>query len=161
MRTEALTWIGIEFCIAQSAFFAGLNLAIFSVSRLRLEVEAAGGNANAVRLLELRRDSNLTLAAIVWGNVGTNVLLTLLSGSVLRGLAAFAFSSRSELSPALISSGDCCAGSRPRKTLQRRRCSIRREEQHNPVRARACEIEPPTGELARAVYTNEEPAWIP
>jgi CBS domain containing-hemolysin-like protein len=60
MRTEALTWIGIAFCIAQSAFFAGLNLAIFSVSRLRLEVEAAGGNANAVRLLELRRDSNLT-----------------------------------------------------------------------------------------------------
>jgi hypothetical protein len=43
MRTEALTWIGIAFCIAQSAFFAGLNLAIFSVSRLRLEVEAAGG----------------------------------------------------------------------------------------------------------------------
>ena len=92
MRTEALIWIGIAFCIAQSAFFAGLNLAIFSVSRLRLEVEAAGGNANAVRLLDLRRDSNLTLAAIVWGNVGTNVLLTLLSGSVLRGLAAFAFS---------------------------------------------------------------------
>jgi cyclin M-like protein len=92
MRTEALISIGIAFCIAQSAFFAGLNLAIFSVSRLRLEVEAAGGNANAVRLLDLRRDSNLTLAAIVWGNVGTNVLLTLLSGSVLRGLAAFAFS---------------------------------------------------------------------
>jgi metal transporter CNNM len=92
MKIEALTWLGIVFCIAQSGFFAGLNLAIFSISRLRLEVEAAGGNPNAVRLLELRKDSNLTLATIVWGNVGTNVLLTLLSDSVLTGLAAFAFS---------------------------------------------------------------------
>jgi metal transporter CNNM len=92
MKIEALTWLGIAFCIAQSGFFAGLNLAIFSISRLRLEVEAAGSNPNAVRLVELRQDSNLTLATIVWGNVGTNVLLTLLSDSVLTGVAAFAFS---------------------------------------------------------------------
>ncbi len=88
----SLVWVGIALCLAQSALFSGLNLAVFSVSRLRLEVEAAGGNSNAVNLLGLRRDSNLVLATVLWGNVATNVLLTLLSGSVLTGIVAFAFS---------------------------------------------------------------------
>jgi hypothetical protein len=87
-----LVWLGITLCLAQSALFSGLNLAVFSVSRLRLEVEAASGNPNAATLLGLRRDSNLVLATILWGNVATNVLLTLLSGSVLTGTAAFVFS---------------------------------------------------------------------
>ena len=85
-------WIGIAFCITQSAIFSGLNLAIFSISKLRLEVEAAGGNRDAVELLALRQDSNLTLATVLWGNVTINVLLTLLSDSVLAGIGAFAFS---------------------------------------------------------------------
>lgn len=85
-------WVGIVLCIAQSALLSGLNLAVFSISRLRLEVEAANGNPNAIKLLRLRRDSNLILATILWANVATNVLLTLLSGSVLTGLAAFIFS---------------------------------------------------------------------
>jgi metal transporter CNNM len=72
--------------------FSGLNLAIFSITKLRLEVEAAGGNRDAVGLLALRKDSNLTLATVLWGNVTINVLLTLLSDSVLAGLGAFAFS---------------------------------------------------------------------
>lgn len=91
-QAEAMIWLGIALCVVQSAIFSGLNLAVFSISRLRLEIEAAGGNPQAVRLLGLRKDSNLTLATILWGNVSTNVLLTLLSGSVLAGVAAFAFS---------------------------------------------------------------------
>jgi len=87
-----LVWISIAFCVTQSAVFSGLNLAIFSVSKLRLEVEAAGGNLAATRVLDLRKDSNFTLSTIVWGNVITNVLLTLLSDSVLAGLGAFVFS---------------------------------------------------------------------
>jgi len=35
----ALIWIGIAFCISQSAMFSGLNLAFFSISKLRLEIE--------------------------------------------------------------------------------------------------------------------------
>jgi len=85
-------WAAIALCVGQTALFSGLNLAVFSVSRLRLEVEAASGNPNAVRLLGLRRDSNLLLATIVWGNVATNVLITLLSDSILTGVAAFVFS---------------------------------------------------------------------
>ena len=89
---NVLIWIGIAFCIAQSAIFSGLNLAIFSISKLRLEVEAAGGNRDAAGLLALRKDSNLTLATVLWGNVTINVLLTLLSDTVLAGVGAFAFS---------------------------------------------------------------------
>src|SRR5579862_7009474 len=89
---NVLVWLGIALCISQSAIFSGLNLAIFSVSKLRLEVEAAGGNRDASGLLALRRDSNLTLATVLWGNVTVNVLLTLLSDSVLAGIGAFAFS---------------------------------------------------------------------
>jgi CBS domain containing-hemolysin-like protein len=85
-------WFGIALCTAQSAMFAGLTLATFSLSRLRLEIEASAGNEDAVRVRELRRDSNLTLATLVWGNVATNVVLTLLSDSVLSGVGAFVFS---------------------------------------------------------------------
>ena len=85
-------WIGIALCITQSAIFSGLNLAIFSISKLRLEVEAVGGNRDASGLLALRKDSNLTLATVLWGNVTINVLLTLLADSVLAGIEAFVFS---------------------------------------------------------------------
>ena len=87
-----LTWVGIALCLGQAAIFSGLNLAVFSISRLRLEVEAAGGNADAARVLGLRADANLMLATILWGNVAANVLLTLLSESVLAGVGAFLFS---------------------------------------------------------------------
>jgi hypothetical protein len=89
---NALTWIGIALCLSQSAMFSGLNLAVFSVARLRLEVDAAGGDAAAARVLALRRDPNFLLATILWGNVCANVLLTLLADSVLTGIAAFFFS---------------------------------------------------------------------
>jgi hypothetical protein len=92
LLSDVLVWTGIAFCITQSAAFSGLNLALFSISKLRLEVAAAGGNRDAVKVLELRRDSNLTLATVLWGNVTINVLLTLLSDSVLAGIGAFAFS---------------------------------------------------------------------
>lgn len=86
------TWIGIGFCITQSAIFSGLNLAFFSISRLHLEVEASRGNKAAAKVLALRKDSNFVLTTILWGNVAINVLLTLLSRSVLAGVSAFLFS---------------------------------------------------------------------
>jgi metal transporter CNNM len=86
------TWIGIVACILQAAAFSGLNLAVFSVSPLRLQIEADNGNKDAARVLELRKNTNQILATIIWGNVSTNVLITLLSDSVLAGLGAFVFS---------------------------------------------------------------------
>lgn len=87
-----LTWIGIALCISQSAMFSGLNLALFSITRLRLEVEASTGNASAGKVLDLRRDSNFMLTTVLWGNVAANVLLALLADSVMAGVAAFFFS---------------------------------------------------------------------
>ena len=87
-----LTWIGIFFCMSQSAMFSGMNLALFSISRLRLEVEADLGNRDASKILNMRKDSNFLLTTVLWGNVGINVLLTLLSNSVLAGISAFFFS---------------------------------------------------------------------
>jgi hypothetical protein len=87
-----LTWVGIAGCIMQSALFAGLNLAVFSLSLLRLQIEADAGNADAVPVIELRKNANRVLSTIIWGNVINNVLLTLLSDSVLTGIGAFAFS---------------------------------------------------------------------
>lgn len=92
MTFELSTWLGILFCVSQSAIFSGLNLAFFSITRLRLEVETADGNARAEKVLELRKDSNFLLTTILWGNVGINVLLTLLSDSVMTGVGAFLFS---------------------------------------------------------------------
>lgn len=89
---QLLIWAGIIVCISQASILSGLNLAIFSISRLRLEVEAAGGNHDAISLLGLRSDANFTLATVLWANVAVNVLLTLLSSSVLAGVAAFLFS---------------------------------------------------------------------
>ena len=84
-------WLGIIFCLTQSAMFSGLNLAFFGLSRLQLEVEAET-NPKAQRVLKMREDSNFLLTTILWGNVGINVLLTLLSSSVLAGVSAFLFS---------------------------------------------------------------------
>lgn len=88
-----LIWIGIVFCVTQSAIFSGLNLAFFSLTRLRLEIAAADAKSTrAIKVLDMRKDSNFLLTTILWGNVGINVLLTLLSDSVMAGIASFAFS---------------------------------------------------------------------
>jgi metal transporter CNNM len=85
-------WAAIVLCIVQSAMFSGLNLAVFSLSQLRLQIDTDGGDADAARVLALRNNSNQVLSTIVWGNISTNVLLTLLSDSVLTGIAGFFFS---------------------------------------------------------------------
>ena len=92
MSVEWLVWLGILFCISQSAMFSGLNLALLGISRLRLEVEASTGNSAAIKILALRKDFNFLLTTVLWGNVAINVLLTLLSDSVMAGVTAFFFS---------------------------------------------------------------------
>jgi metal transporter CNNM len=89
---EAWTWAGISLCLFHSALFSGLNLALMGLGRLRLEAEALGGSPAAAKVLTLRQDSNLLLTTLLWGNVGVNVLLTLLSDSVMTGVVAFLFS---------------------------------------------------------------------
>lgn len=90
--TELITWVGIVFCVSQSAIFSGLNLAFFNISKMRLNIEISHGSTAAKKVLDMREDSNFLLTTILWGNVGINVLLTLLSNSVMTGLIAFLFS---------------------------------------------------------------------
>jgi hypothetical protein len=90
--TYAGTWVGILACLSQCALLSGLNLAFFSISRLRLEAAASAGDAAAQRVFALRRNANFALATILWGNVAFSVLLTLLANSTLAGMSAFLFS---------------------------------------------------------------------
>ncbi|VGO16641.1 hypothetical protein PDESU_05232 [Pontiella desulfatans] len=92
MAPAAFTWIGILILIIQSGTFSGLNLAMFGISSLRLKTLAKTGNKEAAALMEMRKDSNFLLTTILWGNVGTNVLLAMLSDSVMFGAFAFLFS---------------------------------------------------------------------
>lgn len=89
---DVVIWVGIVFCISQSALFSGCNIAVFSLSRLRLEAAAAAGDRSASSALDLRRDANFTLVTILIGNVAINVLLTMLADSVMAGVLAFLFS---------------------------------------------------------------------
>jgi len=72
--------------------FSGLNLAFFSISKMRLKIEISHGNRAAKTVFAMREDANFLLTTILWGNVGINVLLTLLSNSVMAGVVAFLFS---------------------------------------------------------------------
>lgn len=90
--SDLFIWLAIAFCLTQSAIFSGLNLAIFSLSRLHLEIAAENGDKGARRVLGLRQNANFTLTTILWGNVAMNVLLALLADSVLVGVSAFLFS---------------------------------------------------------------------
>ncbi len=89
---DIFIWLGILLCILHSAMFSGANLAFFSLGRMRLEAEVEKGNQAAVKILRLRNDSNLLLCTILWGNVSSNVLLSLLSESIFAGVGGFLFS---------------------------------------------------------------------
>jgi metal transporter CNNM len=89
---SVLAWTTILICLSQSAMLSGLNLGLFSLGKLELKVEARKGDPRAQRVLALREDPNFALVTILWGNVSVNVILALVSGSVLSGVAAFLFS---------------------------------------------------------------------
>jgi len=89
---NTITWLGIILCLSQSAVLSGANLAFFSISKMRLELEVKRGNSKAKKVMELRKNSNFLLVTILWANVSINVLLALLSESVMTGVYAFLFS---------------------------------------------------------------------
>ncbi|MFT5207768.1 MAG: metal transporter CNNM [Candidatus Omnitrophota bacterium] len=92
MYQIVLIWVGIVVCLVHSAVFSGLTIGLFGLSRLRLEVQAHARNKDAIKVLRLRKDANFLLATLLWGNVSVNVILTLLTNSVLAGAGAFLFS---------------------------------------------------------------------
>ncbi|NPE30128.1 DUF21 domain-containing protein [Methanococcoides sp. SA1] len=89
---NTIIWILIALCLVQSGIFSGLTIGLFGLSRLRLEIEAEANNIHAQKVLKLRNDPHLLLSTLLWGNVGINVLITLLTDSVMIGSSAFIFS---------------------------------------------------------------------
>jgi hypothetical protein len=89
---EIIIWFLIALCLLQSGIFSGLTIGMFGLSRLRLEIEAEAKNENARKVLEIRHNSHLLLSTLLWGNVGINVLLTLLTDTIMTGASAFVFS---------------------------------------------------------------------
>lgn len=89
---EIITWILILLCLTQSAIFSGMTIGTFGLGRLRLEIEAEAGNKEAIKILQIRRNSNFLLTTLLWGNIAVNVLIALLTDSVLTGASAFLFS---------------------------------------------------------------------
>lgn len=89
---EIIIWILIMLCVTQSAVFSGMTIGVFGLGRLRLEIEAEAGNKEAIKILQIRRDSNFLLTTLLWGNIAVNVLVAQLTGSVLTGASAFLFS---------------------------------------------------------------------
>lgn len=87
-----MIWGGIILCLMQSALFSGLTIGLFGLSRLRLEIQADTQHVGASKILELRKDANFLLCTLLLGNVSVNVLLTLLTDSIMSGVAAFLFS---------------------------------------------------------------------
>ena len=85
-------WCGVAISLLHSALFSGLNLGFFGVSRLRLELLAEAGNEDARRILNLRKDAYYLLSTILWGNVASNVMIALLTDSVMSGVYAFILS---------------------------------------------------------------------
>ncbi|TVQ21746.1 MAG: DUF21 domain-containing protein [Spirochaetaceae bacterium] len=92
MAETGIVWLGIILCLSQSAMLSGMNLGLFAMSRLELNVLAKKGDSRAKKVLALRCRANLALVTILWGNVAVNVVLALLSGSVMAGVSAFLFS---------------------------------------------------------------------
>jgi len=89
---QITTWFGVVVCLLHSALFSGLNLGFFGLSRLRLEVQAETQDKDARRILDLRKDAHFLLATLLWGNVASNVMIALLTESLLTGFGAFLFS---------------------------------------------------------------------
>jgi CBS domain containing-hemolysin-like protein len=89
---EIVIWILIVICLMQSAIFSGMTIGVFGLGRLRLEIEAEANNKEAIKILRIRRDSNFLLTTLLWGNIAVNVLIALLTDSVLTGATAFLFS---------------------------------------------------------------------
>lgn len=52
-----ITWLGIFLCLSQSALMSGLNLGLFSLGKLELQIEVKKGDPRAKRVLHFRDDA--------------------------------------------------------------------------------------------------------
>jgi len=87
-----LLLIEVIILVALSAACSGLNIALMSLGVADLTRKSKLGNADAKRVLPLRKNSHLTLAAILLTNVGVISATSLVLDKRFNGLAAGAIS---------------------------------------------------------------------
>lgn len=80
--------VSVVVLVAISATCSGLNIAFMSLDLAELKRKAKIGNGRAKRLLPLRRNSHLTLAAILLTNVAAVSATSLVLESAFNGLVA-------------------------------------------------------------------------
>jgi len=86
---ESMTLVlEVLFLVGMSAIFSGLNIALLSINPADLERKAKLGNTQAIRVLPLRKNSHLSLAAILLGNVAAISATSLVLDEKLNGLVA-------------------------------------------------------------------------
>jgi hypothetical protein len=93
---DIFIWLGIAFCVSQSAMFSGLNLAFFSINKLQLKIESSHGNEAAKTVLSISSfqidakhaeddviDNDIIL---IWGNERRIITGADILGRLLRGI---------------------------------------------------------------------------
>lgn len=83
-----LVILSVILLVGLSAICSGLNVALMSIDLQDLKRKAKLGNADAKRVLPLRRNTHLSLAAILLTNVAAVSASSLVLESVLYGLVA-------------------------------------------------------------------------
>jgi len=83
-----LFWVAILALIIFSAICSGLNIALMSLSIRYLKRQSTIGNVYAKRVLPLRQNSHLSLAAILLCNIAAVSITSILFDSQIQGLLA-------------------------------------------------------------------------
>ena len=74
--------------LLSSAIASGLNIALMSINPQELRRKAKIGNKHAIKVLPFRKNTHLTLAAILLSNVGFTSATAIVLGSKLNGFVA-------------------------------------------------------------------------
>ncbi|MDB5167239.1 MAG: rane protein of unknown function [Candidatus Saccharibacteria bacterium] len=83
-----LFWVAILALIIFSAICSGLNIALMSLSTQYLKRQSKLGNVYAKRVLPLRQNSHLSLAALLLCNIAAVSVTSILFDSQIQGLLA-------------------------------------------------------------------------
>ena len=70
---------------ALSALFAGLTIGLMSLDLFDLKQKAKDGDLRAVKVLKVRKNSNLLLSTLLLGNTATNTAISILAAHIIPG----------------------------------------------------------------------------
>jgi CBS domain containing-hemolysin-like protein len=84
---------GCAVLLAFSALFSGMTLGVMGLDTNQLEIVRESGTAKdrafAAKIIPVRRNGNLLLVTLLFGNVGVNSLMSILLADLTSGLIGF------------------------------------------------------------------------